>query len=96
LSAYGEGGNQPMRPSKFSEDEIVRALRQVKDGTPAAQVCRKLGITETTFFRWRNKYDSVALSELRDVRSLRDENQRLREIVANLLLERHGSSKHVT
>ena len=85
-----------MRPSKFSEGQIVRALRQVKDGTPAAQVCRKLGITETTFFRWRNKYDSVALSELRDVRSLRDENQRLREIVANLLLERHGSSKHVT
>jgi putative transposase len=85
-----------MRPSKFSEEQIVRALRQVKDGTPAVQVCRKLGITETTFYRWRNKYDGVALSELREVRELRDENQKLKRIVANLLLERHGSSKHVT
>jgi len=85
-----------MRPSKFSEEQIVRALRQVKDGTPAVEVCRKLGITETTFYRWRNKYDGVALSELREVRALRDENQKLKRIVANLLLERHGSSKHVT
>ena len=76
-----------MRPSKFTEDQIVQALRQVKAGTPAVQVCRKLGITQTTFYRWRNRYDSDAVGELREVRELRDENQKLKQIVANLMLE---------
>ena len=81
-----------MRPSKFTEDQIVQALRQVKAGTPAVQVCRKLGITETTFYRWRNKYGGVAVSESREVRELRDENRKLKQIVANLLLEGPGST----
>jgi putative transposase len=81
-----------MRPSKFTEEQIVQALRQVKAGAPAVQVCRKLGITQTTFYRWRNKYDVVAVSELREVRTLREENHKLREIVANLLLEKHAAS----
>jgi putative transposase len=81
-----------MRPSKFTEDQIVQSLRQVKNGTPAVQVCRKLGITETTFYRWRKKYGGVAVSEPREVRELRDENQKLKQIVANLLLERPGST----
>ena len=79
-----------MRPSKFTEDQIVQALRQVKAGTPAVQVCRRLGITQTTFYRWRNKYDSDAVGELREVRELRDENQKLKQIVANLMLEKQG------
>ncbi len=76
-----------MRPSKFTKDQIEQALRQVKDGTPAVQVCRKMGITETTFYRWRNKYEGVAVRGSREVRELRDENQKLKQIVANLLLE---------
>ena len=79
-----------MRPSKFTDDQIVQALRQVRAGTPAVQVCRKLGITQTTFYRWRNKYDSDAVGELREVRELRDENQKLKQIVANLMLEKQG------
>jgi putative transposase len=81
-----------MRPSKFTDDEIVQALRQVKAGTPAVQVCRKLGITQTTFYRWRKKYEGVKGGGSREVRELRDENQRLKEIVANLLLDRQGST----
>ena len=77
-----------MRPSKFTEGEIVLALRQVKAGTPAVQVCRKLGITETTFYRWRKKYDCVAASEVHEVRALRNENQKLKQILANLLLDK--------
>lgn len=77
-----------MRPSKFTEDEIVLALGQVKAGTPAVQICRKLGITETTFYRWRKKYDGVAASEVHEVRALRNENQKLKQIVANLLLDK--------
>jgi putative transposase len=81
-----------MRPSKFTKDQIEQALRQVKDGTPAVQVCRKMGITETTFYRWRNKYDGVAVSGSREVRALRNENQKLKQIVTNLLLDTRGST----
>lgn len=81
-----------MRPSKFTEDQIGQALQQVKSGTPAVDVCRKLAITQTTFYRWRNKYDAVAMSGLREVRELRDENQKLRQIVANLLLDQQAST----
>jgi putative transposase len=81
-----------MRPSKFSEDQIMEALRQVKAGTPAVQVCRKLGITQTTFYRWRSKYNGAEASDSREVRELRDENQKLKQIVANLLLDKQGST----
>jgi putative transposase len=84
--------DQPMRPSRFTKDQIEQALRQVKDGTPAVQVCRKMGITETTFYRWRNKYDGVTVSGAREVRELRDENQKLKQIVRNLLLDTRGST----
>jgi len=80
-----------MRPSKFTEDQIVQALRQVKAGTPAVQVCRKLGITETTFYRWRNKHEGTSYSETRQLHELRDENQKLKQIVANLLLDKQGT-----
>ena len=81
-----------MRPSKFTEHQIVQALGQVRAGTPAVQVCRKLGITQTTFYRWRKKYDGVAVTASREVHELRDENQKLKQIVANLLLDQHGST----
>ncbi|MHB1862018.1 MAG: transposase [Gemmatimonadaceae bacterium] len=81
-----------MRPSKFTDEQIVQALRQVRAGTPAVQVCRKLGVTQTTFYRWRRKYEGAAANELRDVRALREENQKLKQIVANLVLEKHGSA----
>jgi putative transposase len=81
-----------MRPSRFTEDQIVQALRQVKAGTPAVQICRKLGITQTTFYRWRIKYNGVGVRESREVHVLRDENQKLKQIVANLLLDKEGST----
>lgn len=77
-----------MRPSKFTEDQIVQALTEVRSGTPAVQVCRKLGITQTTFYRWREKYGAKVLVEQREVRTLRAENQKLRQIVADLMLQR--------
>lgn len=80
-----------MRPSKFTEDQIVQALRQVKAGTSAVQVCRKLGITETTFYRWRNKYEGATKGASGELHELRDENQKLKQIVANLLLNKQGT-----
>lgn len=81
-----------MRPSKFTEDEIVGALRQVRDGTPAVQMCRQLGITETTFYRWRSKHDDVGAIEWRGLRDLRDENRKLRQIVTDLMLDQHRTT----
>jgi putative transposase len=89
-SAYGQEDRR-MRPSKFTEDQIIEALQQVKDGAPAVQVCRKLGITQTTFYRWRERYGSVSVSESRELRDLREENQNLKQIVANLLLEKQAT-----
>ena len=80
-----------MRPSKFTEDQIMQALREVKAGMPAVDICRKLGITETTFYRWRTKYEGASLNESQELRGLRDENQRLKQIVANLMLDKQGS-----
>ena len=85
-------GDRLVRPSKFTEVQIVQALRQVKGGTPAVQVCRKLGITQTTFYRWRAQYDGATGSGSREVLELRDENQKLKQIVANLLLDKEGST----
>lgn len=81
-----------MRPSKFTEEEKRQALQQVMAGTPAVGVCRNLGITQTTFYRWRHKYDCSSASGLREVRELRDENQRLKQIVANFLLDQQEST----
>lgn len=77
-----------MRPSRFTEQQILHALRQVQAGTPAVEVCRKLAITETTFYRWRKKYDGAAERDVDEVRALRDENQELKEIVADLVLDK--------
>ena len=87
-------GDRLMRPSKFTEAQIVQALRQVKAGTPAVQVCRNLGITQTTFYRWRQKYEIVGASESREVRELRDENQKLKQLVANLMLDQQTSTDY--
>ena len=81
-----------MRPSKFTDNQIIKALREVKDGTPAAQVCRNLGITQTTFYRWREKFGSVSVSESHELRDLREENQNLKEIVADLLLDKQAAT----
>jgi putative transposase len=81
-----------MRPSKFTEEQIVAALRQVSGGTPAVEVCRKLGITETTFYRWRTRYGGVVINASRELRALRIENDKLRQIVADLLLEKQAAA----
>ncbi len=79
-----------MRPSKFTEAQIMQALRQVRAGTPAVQVCREIGITQTTFYRWRKQYEGAPVGDVRGTRELLTENQRLKEMVADLLLDKQG------
>ncbi len=73
-----------MRTSKFTDEQIVAALRQAEGGTPVIDVCRRLGVTETTFYRWRKKYQGVSSVEPRELKLLRDENRKLKTLVAEL------------
>ncbi len=77
-----------MRKSKFSEEQIAMALRQAEAGTPVAQICRKLGISQSTFFRWKKQFGGMGVAELRELRQLRDENRRLKQLVADLSLDK--------
>ncbi len=64
------------------------ALRQAEAGTPVADICRKLEITETTFYRWKKKFGGLGVSELRELRQIRDENRQLKGLVADLTLDK--------
>ena len=78
-----------MKKSKFSEEQIAYALRQADGGTPVGDVCRQLGVSEATFYVWKKKYGQFGVSEMREMRQLRDENARLKRVVADLTLDKH-------
>lgn len=78
-----------MKKSKFSEEQIAYALRQADGGSPVGNVCRQLGVSEETFYVWKKKYGKFGVSEMREVRQLRDENARLKRLVADLTLDKH-------
>ena len=77
-----------MRKSRFTEEQIAMALRQGEVGTPVAEICRKLGVTEATYYRWKKRYGSLGVSELRELRQLRQENRKLKGLVADLSLDK--------
>jgi putative transposase len=72
-----------------SEEEILRVLREAESGDSVVEVCRKHGISQQTFYLWKKKYAGLGLSELRELRQLRDENSKLKRLVADLSLDRH-------
>ena len=78
-----------MKRSKFTEEQIAYALRQVESGTPPADVCRQIGVSEATFYIWKKKYAHLGIAELRKLRSLEEENGRLKRLVADLSLDKH-------
>jgi len=77
-----------MKKSKFTEEQIAFALRQAESGTRVAEVCRKMGIAEQTFFRWKKKYGGLGVSELRRLRQFEEENRQLKRLVADLTLDK--------
>jgi putative transposase len=72
-----------------TEEQILRALRQAEGGTRVADICREYGVSEATFYVWKKKYSGLALNELRELRQLREENAKLKRLVADLSLDRH-------
>ena len=78
-----------MKRKRYSGEQIVYALRQIESGSVAVEICRKLGVSEQTFYRWKKKYSGVGVSELRELRQLREENRKLKLLVADLSLDKH-------
>ncbi len=78
-----------MKKSRYTEEQIAYVLRQAESGTPVADVCRSIGVSEATFYVWKKKYASLGVSELRRLKQLEDENSRLKRLVADLTLDKH-------
>ncbi len=78
-----------MKRSRFSDEQIAYALRQAESGTAVADVCRQLGVSEATFYVWKKKYANLGTTELRELRQLREENAKLKRVVADLTLDKH-------
>ena len=77
-----------MKRSKFTEQKIAFALKQAELGISVEEVCRKLGISDTTFYNWKKKYGGLGPSELRRLRQLEEENTKLKKLVADLSLDK--------
>jgi putative transposase len=77
-----------MKKSKFTEQQIAFALQQAESGTQVGEVCRKMGISEATFYRWKRLYGGLMPSEVKKLRQLEEENTRLRRVVADLTLDK--------
>lgn len=77
-----------MKKTTFTEQQIAFALKQAETGTRVDEVCRKMGISEATYYNWKKKYGGLGVPELRRLRQLEDENNRLKQIVADLTLDK--------
>ena len=77
-----------MKRKRFTEEQIMYALRQAENGTPVAEICRKLGVTEQSFYRWKRKYQGMGIAELRRLKQLEKENRELKKLVADLSLDK--------
>ena len=78
-----------MKQKRYSDEQITYALRQAEGGTAVAEVCRQLGVSEASFYLWKKKYGKLGITEIRELRQLRDENTRLKRLVADLTLDKH-------
>jgi putative transposase len=76
-----------MKRKRFTEEQIIKALKEVDAGAQARDVCRRLGVTEQSFYRWRQKYGGLEVSEAKRLRELEVENGRLKRMVAELMLD---------
>ena len=77
-----------MKKSKFTEAQIVFAIKQSETGVKVEEVCRKMGVSEATFYNWKKKYGGLGVSELRKLRQLEEENSKLKRLVADLSLDK--------
>lgn len=77
-----------MKKSKFTEEQIAFALKQAELGVPIGEVCRRLGVSEQTFYRWKSKYSGMMPSDVKRLKQLEEENRKLKQIIADLSLDK--------
>ena len=77
-----------MKRKRYTDAQIAFALRQVESGTPVSEIIRKMGISEMTFYRWKKKFAGLGVAEIRRLKQLEDENRRLKQLVADLTLDK--------
>lgn len=82
-----------MKKTRFTDQQIAFALQQAEVGTPVPEVCRKMGVSEPTFSRWKQKYGGLMPSEVKKLRHLEEENVRLKKLVADLTLDKEMLSE---
>jgi len=74
---------------RFTPEQSVHALQQAESGTKVSEICRKMGVSSPTFYAWKKKYGGLGVAELRELRQLREENRKLKQLVADLSLDKH-------
>jgi putative transposase len=84
----GKKGGHAVKKTRYTEEQIAFALKQAELGTSVKEVCRKLGISDATFYAWRKKYGGLGPSEVRRMKQLEEENHRLKRLVADLSLDK--------
>jgi putative transposase len=78
-----------MKQRRYSNEQIVYALKRVEGGEKATEVCRQMGVSEAAFYQWKKKFSGMGVSELARLRQLEEENSRLKKLVADLSLDKH-------
>jgi putative transposase len=77
-----------MKRKRYTDEQVAFALRQAEAGTAVAEVCRKMGVSEATFFRWKKQFAGMGVAEIRRLRQLEEENTKLKRLVADLTLDK--------
>jgi len=77
-----------MKRKRYGDEQIAFALRQAENGTAVEEVCRKLGVSEATFYRWKKQFAGMGVVEIRRLKQLEDENAKLKRLVADLSLDK--------
>jgi len=77
-----------MPKKRFADEQIAFAVRQAEAGAPVGEICRKMGIAEATFYRWKKVYAGIGVAEIRRLKQLEEENARLKRFVADLTLDK--------
>ena len=77
-----------MKSSRYTPEQVAFAMLQAESGTAVSEICRKMGIAEQTFYRWKKKYGGMGVADVRKLRILEEENRKLKQLVADLSLDK--------